>query len=398
MRTLIFMKESDLQPSGGPAGYCYNIQQELLKQNINQVEFLPAENSKKVVQVELYRKLASYLPKWVNAAQIAYRRKRDYQKMITAPQRHNIDFGVYDVVHFHSTTALYKYRKDLEDYSGKIILTTHSPVPQHQEIYAELPTELEKKIYRNFYAKLELIDAYAFARADYVIYPCMEAEESYLKNWKQYAQIHKELDKKGKLVYIPTGIIPKKVVHSRQEVCEEQKIDDKRFIVCYAGRHNKVKGYDLLQDIATELWKRNNDFQFVICGKEAPLLGLKDVRWTEIGWTRDSQSIIAASDVFVLPNRETYFDIVMLEVLSCGKIVVASRTGGNKYFERIQARGVFLYDTIEEAVGIIEGISHMTAEQRKELEVANMALFSEHFTTDRYVRAYMKFLATLESK
>lgn len=70
-------------------------------------------------------------------------------------------------------------------------------------------------------------------------------------------------------------------------------------------------------------------------------MGLKDSRWKEVGWTNDSQSIIAASDVFVLPNRETYFDIIMLEVLSCGKIVIASRTGGNKYFEKIGAKGVF---------------------------------------------------------
>ena len=274
-------------------------------------------------------------------------------------------------------------------------MTTHSPVPQHQEIYEELPTELEKRFYRRFYSTLEQMDEYAFKRADYVIFPCPDAEESYLKHWEKYQKIHDDLKFNKKLIYIPTGIVPKRVICSREKVCMDYSLNENDFIISYAGRHNQVKGYDLLQQIAVMLWNRKNNFQFIICGKENPILGLKDSRWKEVGWTNDSQSIIAASDVFVLPNRETYFDIIMLEVLSCGKIVIASRTGGNKYFEKIGAKGVFLYDTVEEATKLIEKIAAMSTEEKKKLEISNKKIFEECFTIDKYVDKYLKFLNSI---
>jgi len=395
MKVLIFMKESDLKPAGGPAGFCYNIFQEVKRKNIEDIVFLPPDDEEKTKQINRYRKIIKYFPNWFNAIQIAYRRKRDYQKMINNPMIHDIDFGKYDAIHFHSTISLFKYRKDLEQYKGKIILTTHSPVPQHQEIYEELPTELEKRFYRRFYSTLEQMDEYAFKRADYVIFPCPDAEESYLKHWEKYQKIHDDLKFNKKLIYIPTGIVPKRVICSREKVCMDYSLNENDFIISYAGRHNQVKGYDLLQQIAVMLWNRKNNFQFIICGKENPILGLKDSRWKEVGWTNDSQSIIAASDVFVLPNRETYFDIIMLEVLSCGKIVIASRTGGNKYFEKIGAKGVFLYDTVEEATKLIEKIAAMSTEEKKKLEISNKKIFEECFTIDKYVDKYLKFLNSI---
>lgn len=398
MKTLIFMKESDLRPAGGPAGFCYNILQEIRRQKIDDIEFLPGDSEKRAKQKSLYVKVTKYLPRWLNAAQIAIRRKKDYERMIKDPTIHNVNLNNYDVIHFHSTISLYKYRKDLENFRGKVILTTHTPVPQYQEIFAELPTKLEKKIYKQFYSSLEQIDEYAFNQADFVIFPCEEAEESYIKKWYKYKDIHDKLKEQGKLIYIPTGIEPKKVNRDRITICDDYAVSHDSFIVSYAGRHNQVKGYDLLQKIAKKAWENGEKYQFLICGTESPIHGLNNVLWKEIGWTDDSQSFIAASDVFVLPNRETYFDIIMLEVLSCGKVVVASRTGGNKYFERIGAKGVFLYDTIDEAVEMLKQIASMNIEEKKMLESCNRALFNEFFTTDKYVTEYRNFLRTINER
>lgn len=396
MNVLIFMKESDLRPAGGPAGFCYNIYQAVLRQKNDSIFFLPPESNREIEKRGIYHNIVKHLPRWINAMQIAYRRKHDYQQMMHTPSKHNINFKQYDAVHFHSTISLYKCRLDLQDYMGKVILTTHSPVPQFQEIYAELPTEAEKKWYGEFYKHLNEIDEYAFRRADYVIFPCTDAEESYITHWEQYISIHNQLEREGRLKYIPTGIEPKPVLRSREQVRGEHILSNEQFVVSYVGRHNQVKGYDLLQKIAENIWQRGDDYVFLICGKESPLRGLSDPKWIEIGWTNDSQSCIAASDVFVLPNRETYFDIIMLEVLSCGKIVVASRTGGNKYFDKIGAKGVFLYDSVEEAADLIEKIASMGTEEKHALEEINRELFRNCFTTDKYVSKYMEFLKTVK--
>lgn len=94
-------------------------------------------------------------------------------------------------------------------------------------------------------------------------------------------------------------------------------------------------------------------------------------RWIEVGWTNDPHSIIAASDVFVLPNKETYFDLIMLEVLSLGKLIVASNTGGNKYFSNFNECGILLYNSKEEAVSLIKKIMDLTSEEREKLGEAN---------------------------
>jgi glycosyltransferase involved in cell wall biosynthesis len=103
-----------------------------------------------------------------------------------------------------------------------------------------------------------------------------------------------------------------------------------------------------------------------------------------------------SSDVFVLPNKETYFDIVMLEVLSLGKIVVASNTGGNKYFKKINAEGIFLYNTIDEAVSLLNRVMDMPHEEKNRLEQFNKRLFNEKFTGEIFCNNYIELLNELK--
>ncbi len=398
MKVLIFMREGELKPAGGPPGYCYNIRNELIRRGETSVEFLPSEDATILTRKSKYRAFMNKMPKFINATQIALRRKHNYKRMLKHPQKHSIDFSQYDAVHFHTTGSLFAHRKDLENYQGKVILTTHTPVPTHQEIYEELPTKTEKKLFRKFYMSLASIDKYAYERADYIVYPCEEAEESYLKNWSEYKNVRQEMQSLNKLFYIPTGIEPKIVTTDREVVRSRHGIASDDFVVSYVGRHNSVKGYDSLQTIAKLCWDNGKKYRFLIAGKEAPLTGIEDPKWTEVGWTNEPQAVIAASDVFVLPNRETYFDIVMLEVMSLGKIIIASRTGGNKYFERIGAEGIMLYDTVEEAQDLLNNVNNMTVEERNALGAKNLELFNSKFRTSNFVDTYLEFLNDITNK
>lgn len=112
----------------------------------------------------------------------------------------------------------------------------------------------------------------------------------------------------------------------------------------------------------------------------------------EIGFTKDPYSLISAGDVFVLPNNETYFDLVMIEVLSLGKIVIASRTGGNKYYEKAGAKGVFLYDTLAEAEELVDKVKAMSKEERKKLEKENRCFYEKHLTSTVFYENYKKMV------
>ena len=97
-----------------------------------------------------------------------------------------------------------------------------------------------------------------------------------------------------------------------------------------------------------------------------------------------------------MPNEETYFDLILLEVLSLGKIIIASRTGGNKFFEKIDAPGVMLYSNEEQAIELIEKVKNMSKQERNELEKVNHKLFEEKFSNTVFAQNYVNIMNSLE--
>ena len=387
MKTLIYLEESKLAPKGGPYAVGYYIQQELLRQNQKDVEFIKDSNVPLVP-----RKVSTNFMRFVQNCWRIYNRYKRFKRLFSGKGIPKVDINQYDVIHFHKTIDMLECRSALNHFKGKVILTSHSPVPLSKEFYDEYLLPFERKYMKSFYSKLITMDEYAFQRADFIHFPCEEAEDLYLNNWSEYKAIKQK--RKEHYRYIPTGIPSAMPKRSRDEVRKELNMPKEDFCISYVGRHNAVKGYDKLKEMGENLLSDEHTW-FTIAGREEPLHGLPNKRWIEIGWTNDAHSYIAASDVFVLPNKETYFDIVMLEVLSLGKIVVASRTGGNKYFERIKPNGVFLYDTIDEAVVILKKIKSMDSSERARLGNLNKEMYERYFTDKVFVENYLKFIQSL---
>lgn len=386
-KTLIYLEEDLLAPKGGPYAVGFFIQDGLKKLNIKDIEFIKKSNTiKKAVKkskfannkflIKIYRIIKNY---------------KYYNEVLNRAGILKADINQYAVLHFHKTQDMYAARNALRDYKGTVILTSHSPVPLSQEVYSGL-NNIEKILFKKLYSKLYLMDEYAFKRADIIHFPCVESEEPYYKYMENYKQIKSE--KKNSYFYLPTGIIPCFPKRSTKDIRKELGIPYNDFCMCYVGRHNVVKGYGNLKKMGKKLLDQSQDNWMIVAGKEEPIKRLNHCHWKEIGFTDDAYSYISASDIFILPNLETYFDIVMLEVLSLGKIVVASRTGGNKYFEG-KSKGIFLYDSIDEAITIIKDLKWMKNEDRKLLEIENKKLFDENFSNVVYTKRYANFISTL---
>ena len=389
-KTLIYLNQAELAPKGGPYAVGYYIKKRLEELGNTDISFIPVNQRNVASNVSI--KANSIISKGKYLYHI-WNRYRRYSNALKTGGYARIDLNQFEIVHFHHTRELFEARKSLENYKGKIILTSHSPVPLSKEIFDEQITNIEKRIFRKTYSRLIEMDEYAFNRADYILFPCEEAEEPYINNWPSYTQIRK--NRKDRYVYIPTGIPDCSPKWGRSVIRNELGISDGDFVISYVGRHNYIKGYDSLKKIGAKVLSTHNAW-VVVAGKEAPLTRLQNERWIEIGWTNDAHSYISASDVFVLPNLETYFDIVMLEVLALGKIVVASRTGGNKYFEKLpDSEGIFLYDNLDEACALLDRIKTYSREKREMLGMKNRSLFLKYFTDKVYVDHYIKFLNTL---
>ena len=385
-RCLLFKSKDGLAPKGGPSAVCYYYMKEQERRNANDFDFLPSLNQ----NASLHQKESKWqdkLPKWLF----------DLYNDIKLIVKYNIflgghypvtpfNFSDYDIVHFHDVRELYSRRYELKNYKGIVVLQSHTPQPSGHELYNAIPSHI--RYFIPFLSKrLERMDRIAFERADYIVFPCEDAEEPYYNDWKYYKTIHDS--KKTHYKYVLTGIPAAKPKRSREDVCKELNIPHTDFMVSYVGRHNEVKGYADLKRIGEKFFN-NDEHAWVVCaGKEEPIKRLDHERWLEIGWTNDAHSYIASSDVFVLPNKETYFDIVMLEVLSLGKIVIASRTGGNKFFEKAGCEGVFLYDTNDEAVELLSKVRNMSDEERHRLGEANFEFYKKNNTVasmyDQYV-------------
>lgn len=391
MKVLLFIDKNQLAPTGGPIGYCYNIKK-YLDGNDCEIEF-HFLNEKSLCQTAnshgFKQRITSFLEKHARW----FLNYRLYNNVINKRKSFlQIDnINQYDFIHFHTPFDFYRERDVLKGFKGKTIITSHSPIPSHLELLEDVISNKEKRRFKKLYRDLYLIDEYTFLNADYIFFPCREAEESYKNKWPRYNELCSEIDFKKR--YILSGINKCTFRIEPKVLRKELGIGESDFVVSYAGRHNTTKGYDILKDIGQRMLDDNNVY-FVVCGKEMPIKRLSHDRWIEIGWTKDAHSYINASNVFLLPNRDTYFDLVFLEVLSLGKIIVASKTGGNKIFEG-KSRGIFLYNTQEEAISILKRLKSMSVVELNELEQDNKKLFEKEFSINVFMKNYVSLLKTL---
>lgn len=376
----IFFPKNKLSPKGGPSGYLYNLNNGLRHVNDQEVEISFYKNEENIEDKEGLR---NFIPDRLKQLKRAYK----FGNLLKFSSKIDEDLFEYDVIHFHKTEDLYFNRHLLDRFNGKVILTSHTPCAP----YKELISRLNEKDYlknKDKFDNLVEIDEFAFDRADYIIFPCEEAEEPYYNTWKGYDKCRK----KEKYLYMPTGIIPCKANIDRNDFRKKWNIPENAFLISYAGRHNKIKGYDILKELGEKILSKSQNVYFIIAGKEGPLYKLENERWIEIGWTNDPHSMIAASDLFVLPNRETYFDLILLEVLSLGTPILMSKTGGNKYFRKFKSKGLLFYNTIDEAILEIESLLKESNDYLDAAKVSNLEIFNQNFTVDKFAENYIKIL------
>lgn len=381
-----------IERRGGPSTYLYNLRKSVKENGIDTVDFLDdfklEKEEKSVIKRFINEKIKPIFtinPKLrikKNILSFLFNQEEELPK--------NLDINKYTHIHFHTTFDLYKKAKILKDFQGKILLTSHSPKAMHKEVFEDWLNgvkieDVEKE-------SVEKIDSFAFSKADYVIFPCKEAQEPYFNSWENY----KNIKFKNEIKELLTCCVNSKIKLSKQEVFSKYNIPEEAFIVTYFGRHNEVKGYDVLKELGEKILPKYNNVYFLIAGKEEPLSGLKHERWIEVGWTQDPHSLVSASDLYILPNKETYFDLALLEVLSIGTTCLLSETGGNKFFKRLpeeETRGILFFD--QKNINDLENkFEHIyTNKFSKEF---NNELFKKYFSNINFAPNYLNLIGELK--
>jgi glycosyltransferase involved in cell wall biosynthesis len=395
MRVLVWI-EKLLERSGGPPTYVFNLKKSVIKNNHQEiVHFYPDlvknEFSKSIKENGLSKRILDLLPNFLRVNISVFR----YLILLESfnKKKSLVDFEKYDFIHFHSTVDVYRNRNNLRTFNGSVILTPHSPKVFHLEIIEDI-LKVEKKIVLPFlFKKLVNIDLLAFSRADILIFPCEGAMEPYLNTWKGFDKIVEKKD----IRYLLTATSEPNVLEELKSIRKKYNIPNEAFLVIFAGRHNSVKGFDVFKEFGELVLKEFSDVFFLIIGKEDPLIGLKHKRWIEAGWTSDPHSIINSGDLFVLPNRETYFDLILLEVLALNKLVLLSKTGGNKFFNQFIESGLFFFENgnVSSLLKEFKKIKDLKIDKIRIYENANKELFVNNFTIDSFSINYLKLFKIL---
>lgn len=376
-------------------GYCYNIKSYLDENPCENIDFYPSNKveteAPKQQKLGLKRMVSKFLSscKYTEFFIVLY---RYYIKKIELSKSDYELLQKYDFVHVHLMSEIlqtFRYYKG----NAKVILTTHTPEPMIDELIGRFNVHFLMKIFpfvRTFCLKKE---ALAYQKADYVMFPVPEAKEPYANRSRILSETLNELQKNT--FYVPTSV-KRLLEEPKSNLLEKFNIPSGSLRVCYVGRHNEVKGYDFLRKLAKKVWEKL-DVYFVVGGTQAPLKGLNDKRWIELGWVKTPE-LLNCVDVFILPNKETYFDIILLEVLRQGTPVIISKTGGNKWFvpQNIEGIKCFDYGNVEDCASLIQQYSLMKKNGRlSEIGNSNKEFFDKELSMPNYIKKYVTALKKL---
>ena len=400
MKVLIFDKEERLKNTGGPTGYLYNISQYLKCHPSDSIEFVD-ERKLQLTRLSKVRKfmadvlnsVSKYFP-WLYYTVIVYIL---YDLKLSFTKDTITYLNGFDFIHVHSSPEVLCYFRKSK-INAKIVLTTHCPEPVIDEFAGG------RSLGRIFQKHPSLRDwclrkeVRAYDVCDYVMFPVEQAREPYENASKIYKEKFDEI--KNKFFYVPTSLNSTKPIAGIEDYVTKNNIPGDSFKLCYVGRHSEVKGYGFLKDAAVKLWGVLPNVCFLIGGMKDCKIGLADKRWIELGWV-NTPKLLNEVDAFVLPNKNTYFDLILLEVLRQGTPVIVSKTGGNKWFESYKLDGIkfFEYGNKSELINCVKELIALKDNGKIEaLHRSNREFFQKEFNMDLYIQRYTEALKKLMQK
>lgn len=386
-KCLIFIEKEKLNNAGGPLGYNYNLKMGLDEINDDSIQIDFLENH--INNNSLTSRFKKINNKFVFSTLKGIRDLSYYLKLFS-PFGHNssININNYDFIHFHSTFDLFNIRKALKKYKGKILLTSHSPILPSVEIGQGVEKWIRVLFFWLFLFERK-IDKYSFKNANYIVSPCEEATYSYSKYWKGYKK-----NTESKTKYLVTGCVSIEQSYEENTIRSKYSMDKGKFNIVFLGRHNKLKGYDILKSYG-ELLKKDDNIRFIIGGNKGKIKPPILNNWIELGFTKDALAIMKYANVYVSCNSDTYFDLATIQALSVGTPVITKMNGGNLYFKNNNFPGVYLFNNFKEFNSIITYLRNLDSNEYSILSENITSSFKKTFSEKVFARNYIELLKNL---
>lgn len=298
-------------------------------------------------------------------------------------------------IHVHTIGDAVKLKNSLNkigNRSTKIMLTCHTPEAPSDEYfkaYLEEGHNLKrattvKHLWKN-------IEKKAFESADILVFPSVESMEPLSLTMDGFTEIQKNKD----IRFLPSGAKALKSSLTKKEAKKKYGVEGK-FVIGYVGRHNEIKGYDILKSAAEKILQVDKNICFLIGGSQGKTFKpLNDKNWIEAGWVNPAD-LFMALDAFVLPNRMTYFDLVLLEVMSMGVPIIASNTGGNKSVQET-TNALTLYNDVSELVQTILNIKSKNPVELQQMSQKVYSAYMTNYIPEIFAKNYLNLINQIYS-
>lgn len=384
----IFFNGKLKKNAGGPSGYLYNLKIGIENNNIP-VDFIVSRSMPPVVddKTSNNKSISIKMPMAVLDFRMALSfifkgvKVRNHLKQLV---------NEYDFLHAHSSEDIFALKKLLK-YKGKIVFTPHRPESLANEVIVTQKVMNNTKYpFPILRLTCRFLEVYSYKHADAFIFPSINAKEIY----KLFPGFQKNSTGKPiQYVYTGTNDVGNLVECGKyRKLVDNYKKSAK--IISYVGRHNYIKGYDLL----VETYERMNEANvFYLCaGAKSTLEYPLAENWIELGYIYDSNCLMKDSDIVVIPNRNTYFDLVIVEALSVGTIVITSNTGGNLDIAE-EAQGLILFEA-GNCDSLISKIEFVLKKDKGELDTmkeSNRDFYKKYCKIERFAESYYTAIKSL---
>ena len=139
----------------------------------------------------------------------------------------------------------------------------------------------------------------------------------------------------------------------------------------YIGRRNKIKGFDIVLETFRKVREKRKDINLIIIGNGEKIEeeGIIDIGFSKnpIGWYNSADYLINA-------NRQSYFDLSIIEALTTGIPIIMSDNFGHSYYK-----------------GKSSLIKTFDLKKRDYKKTENIELYENNLTDSCYYERFKKF-------
>ncbi|MFC2109199.1 glycosyltransferase [Bacteroidota bacterium] len=340
-KILVFSNYKMQKNSGGPSGYLYKC---ILENTPTNVVLLHDELKKNKNKVR--NKIKNKINYWCS---LFYNNNRN---------NHVIKFIAsnckdYKYLYFHDVFTLSSVLHLIKK-NQIVVLQSHSPELPSKEIYNANNDVEQLKINQS-------IEKKSFGRADVLIFPNKNCES-----------IYRDVIKKNHCIkYLITGI--KKINSKVHYPLESNYIN-----LLYIGRRNDIKGFNTLIEVFKKAAQQRKDLRLFIAG------GGKEVDEEyifDLGTVSTAYDWINSVDFVFSLNKQSYFDLNVIETICLGTPLIMSTTEGHEFFKN---RKGIIDVSKQDLLEVLLDKELVSKKFKKENKIALKNFYSQYFTSDTF--------------